>query len=158
MTDLMNRRSFSDAITNEHNKSSRYGRVYSILAVDADGLKTVNDDLGHKAGDKLIVTLAKAIEACLRESDSLARLGGDEFIILLPETNKQHAEDTGERIRKAVENTSFDMLGTLVKATVSIGVSSYPEDAKSVDDLLTKADKALYKSKKGGRNRVSVAG
>jgi len=156
MTDLMNRRSFTDAITSEHNKSFRYGRVYSILAVDADGLKTVNDDLGHKAGDKLITTLAKTIEACLRESDSLARLGGDEFIVLLPETSKQQAQDTGERIRKAVENTSFDMHGTAVRMTVSIGVSSYPEDAKSVDDLLTNADKALYTSKKEGRNRVSV--
>jgi diguanylate cyclase (GGDEF)-like protein len=124
--------------------------------IDADGLKMINDKLGHKAGDQLITTLAKTIDSCLRESDSLARLGGDEFVALLPETNKQQAKEAGERIRKAVENTSFDMDGSLVKATVSIGVGIFPEDADSVDDTLANADKELYKSKQEGRNRVSV--
>ncbi len=156
MTGLMNRRSFGNVIKSEHNKSVRYNRAYSVLMVDADGLKMINDKLGHKAGDKLITTLAKTIDSCLRESDSLARLGGDEFVALLPETNKQQAKEAGERIRKAVENTSFDMDGSLVKATVSIGVGNFPEDADSVDDALANADKELYKSKQEGRNRVSV--
>ena len=156
MTGLMNRRSFGNVIKSEHNKSVRYNRAYSVLMVDADGLKMINDKLGHKAGDKLITTFAKTINSCLRESDSLARLGGDEFVALLPETNKQQAKEAGERIRKAVENTSFDMDGSLVKATVSIGVCNFPEDADSVDDALANADKELYKSKQEGRNRVSV--
>jgi len=156
MTGLMNRRSFSNVITSEHIKSVRYNRAYSVLMVDVDGLKMINDELGHKAGDKLITTLAKTIDSCLRESDSLGRLGGDEFVALLPETNKQQAEEAGERIRKAVGNTSFDMDGSLVKATVSIGVGNFPEDADSVDDALANADKELYKSKQEGRNRVSV--
>lgn len=154
MTGLMNRRSFSDVITTEHNKSVRYNHAYSILMVDADGLKMINDEHGHKAGDKLITTLSKTIGSCLRESDSLARYGGDEFVALLPETNKQRAEDAGERIRKAVGNTSFDMEGNLIKATVSIGVSSYPDDADDAEGVLIKADRALYKSKHGGRNQV----
>lgn len=148
MTGLMNRRSFSNVITTEHNKSVRYNRAYSVLMVDADGLKMINDEHGHEAGDKLIITLAKTIEACLRESDSLARYGGDEFVALLPETNRTRAEEAAERIRKAVENTSFDMSGHLIKATVSIGVSSYPEDTDSVDGALSKADRALYKCKR----------
>jgi diguanylate cyclase (GGDEF)-like protein len=156
MTGLMNRRSFGNVIKSEHNKSVRYNRAYSVLMVDADGLKMINDKLGHKAGDKLITTIAKTIDSCLRESDSLARLGGDEFVALLPETNKQQAKEAGERIRKAVENTSFDMDGSLVKVTVSIGVGIFPEDADSVDDTLANADKELYKSKQEGRNRVSV--
>lgn len=154
MTGLMNRRSFSDVITNEHNKSVRYNHTYSILMIDADGLKGINDKHGHEAGDKLITTLAETIANCLRESDSLARYGGDEFVALLPETNKQQAEDAGERIRKAVENTSFDMQGNLIKATVSIGVSSYPVDADNADGALIKADRALYKSKHEGGNQV----
>ncbi len=156
MTGLMNRRSFSDVITNEHNKSARYKHAYSILMVDADGLKAVNDKHGHEAGNKLITTLAKTIKSCLRDSDSLARYGGDEFIVLLPETDKKQAEEAGERIRKAVENAAFDMNGNQINATVSIGVTSYPEDADSVDSALSKADRALYKSKREGRNKVSA--
>jgi diguanylate cyclase (GGDEF)-like protein len=157
MTGLMNRRSFTEVIANEHIKSTRYNHAYSILMIDADGLKMINDEHGHEAGDKMITSLAKTLENCMRETDSLARHGGDEFIMLLPETSRSQAKDAAERIRKAVENTSFDMGGNLVKATVSIGVSSYPEDADNAEDVLSKADSALYKSKREGRNQVCTA-
>ena len=157
MTGLMNRRSFSHILTNEHNISARYNRVYSILMIDADGLKVINDEHGHKAGDKFITTISTTIKGCLRDSDSLARHGGDEFIVLLPETNRKQAEETGERIRKAVENTSFDMHGNLINATVSIGLTCFSENTDSIDVVLAKADKALYKSKHEGRNKVSVS-
>jgi diguanylate cyclase (GGDEF)-like protein len=157
MTGLMNRRSFTEVIANEHIKSNRYNHAYSILMIDADGLKMINDEHGHEAGDKMITSLAKTLENCMRETDSLARHGGDEFIMLLPETSRSQAKDAAERIRKAVENTSFDMGGNLVKATVSIGVSSYPEDADNAEDVLSKADSALYKSKREGRNQVCSA-
>ena len=110
MTGLMNRRSFSSVLEKEHNISARYNHTYSILMVDADGLKRINDDHGHEAGDKLITTLAKTIEACLRESDSLARLGGDEFIILLPETNKQHAEEDRKSTRLNSSHTDISRM------------------------------------------------
>jgi len=157
MTGLMNRRSFTEVIANEHIKSTRYNHAYSILMIDADGLKMINDEHGHEAGDKMITSLAKTLENCMRETDSLARHGGDEFIMLLPETNRSQAEGAGERIRKAVENTSFDMGGYLIKATVSIGVGSYPEDADNAESVASKADGALYKSKREGRNQVCTA-
>ncbi|RKZ71731.1 MAG: GGDEF domain-containing protein [Gammaproteobacteria bacterium] len=157
MTGLMNRRSFTEIITSEHNKSVRYKHAYAILMIDADGLKMINDEYGHEAGDKMITTLAKTLESCMRETDSLARYGGDEFVVLLPETGKFQAEDAGERMRKAVANTSFDMGGNLIKATVSIGVSSYPEDADNAEGALNMADKALYNSKREGRNQVRTS-
>ena len=150
MTGLMNRRSFTEIITREHVKSVRYNHAYSILMIDADGLKMINDEHGHEAGDKMITTLAKSLEACMRETDSLARYGGNEFVVLLPETNKSQAEGAGERIRKVVENTSFDMGGNLIRATVSIGVSSYPENADNTEGVLSKADAAFYNSKREG--------
>ncbi len=157
MTGLMNRRSFTKIIASEQAKSVRYKHAYGILMIDADGLKMINDEHGHEAGDKMITTLAKTLENCMRETDSLARYGGDEFVVLLPETGKSQAKEAGERIRKAVENTSFDMGGNLITATVSIGVSSYPEDADNAEGVLIKADKALYNSKHEGRNQVRAA-
>jgi diguanylate cyclase (GGDEF)-like protein len=157
MTGLMNRRSFTKIIASEHAKSVRYKHAYAILMIDADGLKMINDEHGHQAGDKMITTLTKTLENCMRETDSVARYGGDEFVVLLPETGKFQAVDAGERIRKAVENTSFDMDGNLIKATVSIGVSSYPEDADNAEGTLTKADRALYNSKREGRNQVRTS-
>lgn len=157
MTGLENLRSFKNTITFEIKKAERYKHVLSILMVDADGLKVINDSYGHEAGNKMIKAVAKSIESCLRETDKLARYGGDEFIALLPETNCEAALEAAERILKAVENTSFDEKGNQIKTTVSIGVASYPEHASDLDELLRKVDRALYQSKESGRNKVSVS-
>jgi diguanylate cyclase (GGDEF)-like protein len=90
------------------------------------------------------------------ESDKLARYGGDEFVILLTETGRDAAQEAGERIRKAVENTAFDAKGQQLKTTVSTGIASFPDHANSLEDLMSKADEALYHSKESGRNRVTV--
>ena len=147
MTGLENLRSFNNTMTSEIKKASRYKHVFSVLMIDADGLKVVNDSFGHDAGNHLIKTVAKSIESCLRESDKLARYGGDEFITLLPETDCEAALEAAERIRKTVENTSFDLEGNQIKTTVSIGVASYPTHASDLDELLKNADRALYQSK-----------
>ncbi len=156
MTGLANLRSFKKTLAFEIKKTDRYKHVISILMIDADGLKVVNDSFGHDAGNEMIKTVAKSIETCLRETDKLARYGGDEFIILLPETNCMAALEVAERIRKAVENTAINMEGNQIKTTVSIGVASYPEYASDLDELLRKVDRALYQSKESGRNTVSV--
>lgn len=156
MTGLENLRSFKNTLNAELLKASRYKHVFSVVMVDADGLKKINDKHGHDAGNTLIKAVAKSIDSCLRETDRLARYGGDEFVILLPETSCDSALEAGERIRKAVENTSFDIEGNQVKTTVSIGIASYPAHADSLDELMHKADRALYKSKEAGRNNVTV--
>ena len=156
MTGLDNLRSFKNTLNTEILKSERYKHVFSVVMLDADGLKQINDRYGHDAGNTLIKNVANSVKSCLRESDTLARYGGDEFIILLPETEGQDAIDAGERIRTAVENTTFDLEGHKISTTVSIGISGYPEHAQTLDDLMSRADRALYHSKAAGRNSVSM--
>lgn len=156
LTGLHNVRSFSNTLSLEIKKSSRYNQFFSILMIDADNLKNINDQFGHAAGDSAIKAMAHTIKYCLRESDVLARYGGDEFIVLLPQTDQNNATEAAERIRKAIENTSFDLEGHQIKSTVSIGIASFPSQAKNTNDLLRYADKALYKSKSSGRNKVTL--
>ena len=156
MTGLNNIRSFNHALTHEIRKSIRYKQIFSLLMIDADELKSINDRYGHAAGDQLIVTMATTVQNCLRESDMLARYGGDEFIALLPQTDQKNAMEAAERIRRAVENTAFDMDGEKISSSVSIGIATFPEQADNTNDLLRKADLALYKSKDEGRNRATL--
>jgi len=124
------------------------------MMIDADNLKEVNDKFGHKAGDKLIMTMANAIEDCLRTSDVICRYGGDEFVAMLPQMPASRTLETGERLRVAVENSTFDVDGNAISSTVSIGVATYPDEVGNVFDLLEKADEALYECKRSGRNTV----
>lgn len=155
MTGLLNRRAFGKLLARERLKSSRYQRPLSILLIDADVLKNVNDNHGHEAGDRLIKAIAATVKASLRESDVLARYGGDEFIVLLPETGPAQAREAAERIRKAVERMRFDVHRTRIPVTVSIGLASAPDADGGDEELIDKADRALYRSKQEGRNRVT---
>ena len=156
MTGLSNIRAFNNIISQEIKKAIRYEQPFSLLMIDADNLKGINDNYGHEAGDRLIKAMAATIQSCLRESDSLARYGGDEFIALLSQTDQQDAVEAAERIRKAIENTAFDMDGNQIKSTVSIGISCFPLHAENINELLRWTDQALYISKNAGRNRVTL--
>ena len=156
LTGLENLRSFNQSLETEIKTATRYNRVLSVLMIDADGLKAINDNHGHEAGNTLIKTVASSVQSCLRETDKLARFGGDEFVALLPETGSEAALEVAERIRLAVENTSADEKGTMIRATVSIGIASFPVHANQADELMLNADRALYQSKEEGRNKVSV--
>lgn len=155
MTGLKNRRAFKSELSNEVKKGARYKRPFSLMMLDADNLKQVNDQYGHGIGDKLIVTLARTIQESLRSTDVLARYGGDEFIVMLPETSANRAIEVAERIRLGVENTSFSADGDRVSSTLSIGISCFPDDSGDSEDIIDRADQALYESKRKGRNTVS---
>ncbi len=154
LTEALNRRGFAIVADRLFGQAVRYQRAMSLLAIDCDNLKQVNDKHGHKAGDRLLVALVKSIQAQLRHTDILARHGGDEFVVLLPETPAAGALDVAERIRAAVEGNPLVFDGQLVKTTVSIGLASYPADGQSLDMLLASADHQMYEAKQGGRNRV----
>ena len=131
--------------------TSKREKVFSILMFDIDDFKTINDTLGHIAGDLCLRTLAIIASNNIREVDYIGRYGGDEFIIVLPNLAENEAQFVAERFRNKVNETSNP------KLTVSIGIATYPRDGETVKDLLSAADKALYKSKSKGKNTISHA-
>ena len=155
LTGLKNRRAFNSALEAEFKKAVRYNRVFSVLMLDADDLKPVNDRFGHAAGDKLIVSIAQVVRESLRDTDILARYGGDEFVVILNETTRDRAVEVAERIRKSVENTSFSSSGERVSSTISVGVACFSENSQDGLEIMAEADKKLYESKRKGKNSVS---
>lgn len=158
LTGALNRRGFAIVADRLFGQAERYQRNLSLLMIDCDNLKQVNDGHGHKAGDQLLINLVRVIQAQLRHSDVLARQGGDEFIVLLPETPAAGALDVAERIRSGVENSPLLIAGKPVASTVSIGGASYPSHGRALDLLIAGADRNMYAAKSGGRNRVVLDG
>jgi diguanylate cyclase (GGDEF)-like protein len=154
LTGIFNTRGFAIAANRLFGQAVRYDRPASVLMIDSDNLKGVNDAYGHDAGNRLLRQLANAIQAELRSTDVPARYGGDEFIVLLPETPSQGALEVAERIRTAISGTALALEDKSVVSSVSIGVACFPEDGRTLDALAARADRALYHAKKNGRNCV----
>ena len=154
LTGLYNTRGFAIAANRLFGQATRYGRPASVLMVDSDNLKQVNDSHGHDAGNRLLRQVANAVQAELRATDVPARYGGDEFIVLLPETPPKGAMDVAERIRGAIAARPLALNGQQITASVSIGIACYPEDGRTLDALAARADRALYQAKQEGRNKV----
>lgn len=159
LTGLANRRSFFERGHEVLELAKRHQRPLSVLMLDLDHFKLVNDQFGHAVGDDVLVRVARLLETSRRQGDLPARLGGEEFVILLPETPLDKAIEAGERIREAVENAPLTLDdGTLVAFTISIGVAqSQAEPEADLESLLEIADVALYRAKQRGRNRVESA-
>jgi len=158
LTGLYNYRYFFELASREFDAAMRLQRPLSIIIFDTDYLKQVNDTLGHLAGDRMLVAVAQTARAQVRTMDALARYGGDEFVVLLPETNVQSAFIIAERIRASVEALNLSSEKGRLSITLSIGVAEilgYPSD-ESVEQVVQRADRALYAAKQSGRNRTVV--
>ncbi|MBN2546635.1 MAG: GGDEF domain-containing protein [Spirochaetes bacterium] len=152
LTKLYNRIYFFNKIKEEFTRFSRYNITFSIIMLDIDNFKAVNDKFGHQKGDEVLIKLGYIINSLFRELDTCARYGGEEFMILLPHTDIDKAYIIAERLRKKVENIFRKDL----KVTVSIGISNCPKSSKTLKLLIKKVDEALYRSKKNGKNQTCI--
>jgi diguanylate cyclase (GGDEF)-like protein len=158
LTGLANRRSLYERIRSEWSRSTRHNKPLSIILIDFDNFKLINDSYGHQVGDQVLQRASATIRQIIRPEDLAARHGGEELAILLPDTNSNAAVDIAQRIGKALEALEYqDEAGQAFVVTVSSGVASRCPDDKSPDVMIARADKALYQSKADGRNRVTLA-
>jgi two-component system cell cycle response regulator len=158
LTQLLNRRALLTQLATEVERVRRYNAPLSILMIDVDEFKEVNDTYGHLAGDQVLVEVALLLARTARSVDAVARYGGDEFVIAVPETGEAGAIAFAERLRDRIQSHPFDIgKGEPMRLTVSIGVAGFPEPrVETAEDLLDCADRALYRAKAGGRNLVSA--
>jgi diguanylate cyclase (GGDEF)-like protein len=154
LTGLYNYAHFMDRLRHEQFRTDRDNSHFSIIIFDLDRFKKVNDTYGHEQGNVLLKAVAEVLRLNARRMDTVARYGGEEFVILMPESRGAELE-MAERIRKKIGETAFaGITGGPIRITVSGGLCTYPKDATSTDDLIAKADEALYSAKAGGRNRT----
>ena len=159
LTQLYNSRYLSQVLRRETKRASRSGRPLSLLFIDLDGFKGINDTHGHLYGSSALVEAAAVIRASARETDIVARFGGDEFALVLPDTGSDGAVAVGERIRDKIAIHRFLLgEGLDIKLTVSVGVATLPDVAASADQLIHAADEAMYWVKEHGKNGIYVAG
>lgn len=154
LTDTLNRRRFMELAQTEHRRSQRYGRNLSVVLLDVDYFKLINDTYGHSAGDAVLKELVRRWKREIRGEDLLGRIGGEEFCLLLPETDVPGAMMLAERLRRATESSAVSCRGDSIIVTISAGVLHCRPGEYSLEDALTGADRALYKAKKSGRNRL----
>ena len=157
LTKLKNRRLFYTQAEQNLTACRRFGKDMSLLLLDIDLFKKVNDTFGHHAGDEVLVRVANLLSHMVRAVDTVARFGGEEFAVLMPETNRLGAAVLGERIRAAIEREQINVDGQHIPVTVSIGITTLAaEHVESIDQLLNIADQRLYLAKNSGRNRICV--
>jgi diguanylate cyclase (GGDEF)-like protein len=158
LTKLFNSRYMNLYISREIKRCKRHGIPISVIFLDLDGFKSINDQFGHLAGSTTLTEVGQILTQCVRESDILARYGGDEFVAVLPETPASGAIVIGERIRKAIEEHVFlAAQGLMARISASIGISSYPDHALTPEGLIQKADQAMYRVKERDKNGIEVA-
>jgi diguanylate cyclase (GGDEF)-like protein len=158
-TGLYNARHLFRALEAESARAARYGRPFAVVFLDLDRFKEVNDRHGHQAGSAALREVGELLRGALRQADVPIRYGGDEFVLLLPECDHARAVQVAERVRRMLESTPLLAgRGLEVRLTASFGVASFPEDGSTAEDLLARADRAMYRAKAAGRNVVATAG
>lgn len=157
LTGMLNRRAFMELMERELSRSQRQGTPLAFMLIDIDHFKPINDCFGHLAGDAYLKALAQAIGPLLRKTDLLGRYGGEEFCVLLDRLDAAQAEAVGERVRETIADLSVSFGDNSLKTTISVGISfNIPSSLRS-DELIRRADEALYRAKENGRNRVVMA-
>jgi diguanylate cyclase (GGDEF)-like protein len=155
LTGVWNRRYLELTLSEETQRGQRFGRPYSVLMLDIDRFKKVNDKYGHGRGDAVLAEMCDRISASVRAHiDTLARFGGEEFVVVLPETPREGAMAAAEKIRQLVRKRPFEQDGEPIKVTISVGVATFPVDGTQPEELIRAADRALYEAKRAGRDRV----
>ncbi len=157
LTDIPNRRAFEDQLAGAVELNKRHGTPFSLLVIDIDHFKNVNDQFGHAAGDRILRGVAKILDKTRRASDFLARYGGEEFVILLPQTQIHRALQVPDRLRETVGNTRFRLENNSLAVTVSIGAGEFLTGTDTADSFFARVDQALYRAKHEGRNCVRQA-
>ncbi|MCA3920219.1 GGDEF domain-containing protein [Burkholderia sp.] len=158
LTGATNRRQFIESVEAEISRAKRNGAPFSLLALDLDHFKAINDSYGHQAGDQVLQRFVNKCADAIRPYDGVARVGGEEFMVLLPQAELDTAQSIGERIRTAIAGEPFEAgIGEPITVTVSVGASEFGRDGETIDAILRKADERLYRAKHQGRNQV-VAG
>jgi diguanylate cyclase (GGDEF)-like protein len=154
LTQVNNRRHFDETLEREFLRARRHTRPLSLLVLDIDYFKRVNDQFGHLAGDHVLRELAGLVQGRVRRDETVARYGGEEFVVLLPETPIEGAVSLAENLRARIEAHSFVFQGVTIPVTVSVGCAEASDADKTAQELFRRADEHLYKAKGGGRNRV----
>ena len=156
LTGVFNRRSFFDTAYKEVRRAVRYSQPLAILMLDIDNFKAVNDNYGHQFGDTVLRRFAELVKSSLREEDLLGRVGGEEFCALLVSSQERGAYLVAERIRKRWMEEVFELQGSQVSFSVSIGIAIMLDETESMEDIMERADVGLYTAKRSGRNCVIV--
>lgn len=154
LTNLYNRRYLEQRLGKEMAYSKRFKKPLTVMMVDIDFFKKLNDGFGHQAGDHALRIVSDTLTTALREYDIVARYGGEEFAVVLPSTPRHKGASIAERLRQSIAESNIVHKERKLPVTISVGVSSFPEDADTADDLVAKADRALYEAKRQGRNQV----
>ncbi len=154
LTGLINRAYFETLLQNELDKYRRFNNIFSLIMIDIDKFKQINDKYGHSAGDKVLQNLASILNSAVRHDEIVCRYGGDEFIVLLPKTTIVIANDVAERTRVAIESNVLKLEKIIIKFTASLGVAQYNNEDE-YSKIIEKSDRAMYKSKHLGGNCTS---
>ena len=154
LTQIFNRRYFEETLDREISRCNRYGRELSLVLIDIDNFKRINDTYGHLAGDYVLKHLASTVRTKIRREDIFARFGGEEFAVLLPELDHKQAAQVAEKTRKMVEKQTFKFDNQAITVTISMGISTVDSELTEPAALIKRADERLYEAKASGRNRV----
>jgi diguanylate cyclase (GGDEF)-like protein len=157
LTQIFNRRHFFELADRELERTRRNGCSLAIVLFDIDDFKEVNDSLGHLAGDRVLQEMCRVCQVIVRPYDVFARFGGEEFIFLLPETDMSRARAFASRLRQLISSHIVAVNGTNIQMTISIGTAVYSSREDTLDDLISRADSALYKAKEMGKDRLELA-